>query len=203
MLKLIRIFIGIYLGGTVLIVNAGHGFMNSFEDVEWLPEPGTTPDQIGYRLDNWHEQASLAIETDPQARYALCLEFAREKLAEIEAMVIAVQSESAGDALEHYANYLETAETALTAFPADQLNDDSRLAFAKVLLEHQYILSVNYLDLPKTSRPVMFEAMKKAGRIYGRIAAQLEHKVKESLFFKEEEVRWSTELAEQADIQGI
>ena len=49
----------------------------------------------------------------------------------------------------------------------------------------------------------MFEAMKKAGRMYGRIAAQLERKVKESLFFKEEEVRWSTELAEQADIQGI
>ena len=47
------------------------------------------------------------------------------------------------------------------------------------------------------------KAMKKAGRIYGRIAAQLERKVKESLFFKEEEVRWSTELAEQADIQGI
>ena len=70
MLKLLRIFIGIYLGGTVLIVYAGHGFMNSFEDVEWLPEPGTTPDQIGYRLDNWHEQASLAIETDPQARNA-------------------------------------------------------------------------------------------------------------------------------------
>lgn len=184
------------------LAQAGHGFMNSFADVEWLPEPGRTPDQFGYRLDNWHEQAALTIETDVSRRFALSLEFAREKLAEIEAMVVTNQPQAARSALAQYASYLEVAEDSLLAHTSEQ-REEFRLRYAKALLEHQYVLSVNYLDLPRTSRSVMLEAMKTAGKSYKPVAEQLERKVKASLFFKEEEVRWSTELAEQADIQGL
>jgi hypothetical protein len=200
--KIIRVCLWICILGAASQAHAGHGFMNSFADVEWLPEPGRTPDQFGYRIDNWREQAELAFEADAQERFALSLEFAREKLAEIDAMVVATQPEAARTALTQYVRSLDSAEEALHAHTDDR-RADIHLRYAKALLEHQYILSVNYLDLPRTSRPVVLEAMKTAGQRYAPIAAQLEAKVKESLFFKEEEVRWSTELAEQADIQGL
>ena len=37
-------------------VLAGHGLLNSFNDLKWLPAPGRTPDQWNYRLDQWRDQ---------------------------------------------------------------------------------------------------------------------------------------------------
>ena len=38
---------------------AGHGFMSSFGNIEWLPEPGETPDSAWYTLDGWEEESQL------------------------------------------------------------------------------------------------------------------------------------------------
>ena len=67
--------------------NAGHGLMNTFGDVEWLPDPGATPDQFGYAVDGIRERFELAFAGSIDAELALCLEFAREKLAETSAMI--------------------------------------------------------------------------------------------------------------------
>lgn len=191
----------------LLLVNspatfAGHGFMNSFEDVKWLPDPGTTPDEFGYQLDLWQEQARLAIASDPQARYTLALELSREKLAEIEAMVIKQNTSAAKTAVDAYTEYLDIAERALESH-SEATRPTLNLEFAKTLLEQQYVLSVNYLDLPRDARVLILDTMRIAGSHYDNVVKLFDRKVKESLFFKEEEVRWSTELAEQADIQGL
>jgi hypothetical protein len=181
---------------------AGHGFMNSFEDVQWLPDPGTTPDEFGYQLDLWQEQARLAIASTPKARYTLALELSREKLAEIEAMVIKQNTSAAKTAVSAYTEYLDIAERALESH-SEKTRPTLNLEFAKTLLEHQYVLSVNYLDLPRDARVLILDTMRIAGSHYDNVVKLFDRKVKESLFFKEEEVRWSTELAEQADIQGL
>jgi hypothetical protein len=181
---------------------AGHGFMNSFEDIQSLPDPGTTPDELGYQVDSWQEQVRLAIASSPEERYVLALELCREKLAETEAMVVKENASAAKTAVGAYTRYLDTAAQALESH-SQAARVNLNLEFANTLLEHQYIVSVNYLDLPRDARVLMLEAMRVADSHYGKVSSLLDRKVKESLFFKEEKVRWSTEMAEQADIQGL
>ena len=66
---------------------AGHGFVTTFGDIEWLPEPGRTPDTVGYQFDSWSEAGQLWLATTARQVVDLSLGFAREKLAEAEAML--------------------------------------------------------------------------------------------------------------------
>ena len=181
---------------------AGHGFMNSFADIEWLPDPGRTPDQFGYVFDTWEERARLALASTATDRYTMSLEFAREKLAEVEAMVRQRKTAAARIASAAYRYYIDSAAAALDE-EDESLTGDLGERFAKSLLEHRYIMSVNYLDLPRGSRTVIGDVMIAASAHYERLTPQLDAAFKESLFFKEEEVRWSTELAQRADAQGL
>src|SRR6266487_455426 len=60
---------------------AGHGFMTAFANIEWLPDPGRTPDSAWYRLDAWQEETKLWLARSPEAKVQICLAFAREPLA--------------------------------------------------------------------------------------------------------------------------
>ena len=49
------------LGLWPALVFAGHGLLNSFSDLEWLPPAGRTPDQWNYRLDTWREEYQATV----------------------------------------------------------------------------------------------------------------------------------------------
>ena len=75
--------------------------------------------------------------------------------------------------------------------------------YAIALLEHQYVMSVNYLDLPRDSRRLISEVIDAASAQYELISPRLDDAFKATLFFKLDEVRWSWEVAQQADKQGL
>lgn len=192
------------LAGCLLVstgVPAGHGFLNSFGDIVALPAPGRTPDQLGYGLDRLAERARLALTANTE-RLGVLLEFAREKLAELDAMVRAEDAAAATTAASAYVEYLEEAALTLTELSAE-LHDAQARRFADALLEHQYLIAVEYLDLPRASRPTIGVAVGAARAQYERLAAMLPRAYRDQQFFKEEEVRWTWELAEQADAQGL
>jgi hypothetical protein len=180
---------------------AGHGFFNAFTDIEPLPAPGLTPERMGYKLDLLAERAQLAVTSDTQ-RVALALDFAREKLAELDAMVRSERRPAAATAAAAYSEYIEIAVGALTSMEAAQRDRQAR-DLANALLAHQYLIALDYLDLPRTSRTVIGEVISAARGHYDRLVADLPRAFKETQFFKEEEVRWTWELAEQADAQGL
>jgi hypothetical protein len=70
---------------------------------------------------------------------------------------------------------------------------------ATALLEHQYILSVIYEELPAAARPVVLQVIGGAQERYQDVTKLLPSKKKGALFFKEEEVRWSVQMATRAD----
>jgi hypothetical protein len=181
---------------------AGHGFMTAFGNIEWLPEPGRTPDSTLYKLDAAQEEGKLLLARDPGAKAQLCLTFAREKLAELEAMVKADQSAAAQTAVERYMHYLERAKQLVTEITAAAAKEAVVEAMTNALLEQQYILSVIYPDLPAAKRQVVLTTAHMAGRQYQDIVKFLPAKKKGALFFKEEEVRWSLQMAERADEEG-
>jgi len=181
---------------------AGHGLMSAFGDVERLPNPGRTPDQIAYVFDRWEEHARLALASTATARYILSLQFAREKLAEIESLVRRNIIVSTHVAIAAYTEYIGIAAREIATLDKQtQRNFDQQYAIA--LLEHQYVMSVNYLDLPRDSRRLISEVIDAASAQYELISPRLDDAFKATLFFKLDEVRWSWEVAQQADKQGL
>jgi uncharacterized protein DUF5667 len=179
---------------------AGHGFASAFGNIEWLPDPGRTPDSVLYRLDAIREQSQLLLARTTADKARLCLTFAREKLAELEAMTKAENTPAATTAAQRYQGYLERTKQ----FVSNETGDKEALAeqFATALLEHQYILSVIYPELPVSTRVIVLQAITVAHDHYQEIAKLLPPKKKGALFFKEEEVRWSVDMATRTDEAG-
>lgn len=183
---------------VVAAAQAGHGLINSFAGLEWLPLPGTTPDAVSWPLDRADEAARRLLARDMTARLALLRAHARERLAELDAMVRAGEPAAARRAVAAYAALLEEWTPLLaTAAPALLRSE------AEELLAHQYMLSTNYLDLPRDTRPLILPMLDAAAAHYLALKARLPAGVRDALFFKEEEVRWSREMALAADEQGL
>lgn len=178
---------------------AGHGFMTAFGNIEWLPEPGRTPDSAWYRLDAIQEEGKLLLAGNSVEKLQLCLAFAREKLAELEAMIKTENAQAAQVAVDHYQSYLTRAKMLIDEQSEQTPKDTLVETMANALLEHRYILSVDYPDLPASTRALILKVAAEAGEQYQEIVNLLPAKKKGALFFKEEEVRWSLQMAERAD----
>lgn len=201
---LIPTCLGLQTAGLVgdRTIFAGHGMMTAFGNVEWLPEPGRTPDQAGYVLDAWHEAGRLWLAATPSQVVERALGFAREKLAEAEAMIMVENVDAARVAVEHYWRYVAHAERAALSAPPSRTEsgaDELVEVVAVALLEQQYILTVLYPDLPATSRSVIRDVLDEAQQRYEAVADRLPRTVRGPLVFKENEVRWSIEMALRAD----
>ena len=181
---------------------AGHGLMNSFGDVEWLPDPGLTPDQFSYPVDRIRERLELEWAGSGDEEMALYLEFAREKLSESSAMVKALNADAAAVSIDAYREYIERAAATVEDGPADAA-PGIRHRFISALLEHVYIMSVDYLDMPLGIRKMLSPVFTTAMNHYNLQSAKLPKREKNALFFKEDEVHWSLEMIQQADAQRI
>lgn len=180
---------------------AGHGMLNSFAGIEWLPAPGVLPGEAAYRLDDWDERLRARAARAPEARLGRCLDFAREKLAELEATVDARNAAGAARAVAAYRDRLACAASAVAAAGPQSGTLAERLATA--LLEHQYIVSTGYMDRPRDARRVIAQMIAVAAALYADTVAGLSAQRRESLFFREEEARWSWQMALAADEQGL
>jgi len=175
--------------------------MNAFGDIDWLPPPGTTPDQPLYVIERWFEGIELALARTPAQRIRHCLITARERLAEAAALIAVDNRAAAALAFDEYRRALDTAEKALAEAAAAR--SELALLLAGAVLEHQYIVATDYLDQPRATRTESLRVRDLAGRFYSRVKALLAPTVAASLFFKEEEVRYAWEVAQQADAQGL
>ncbi len=57
--------------------------MNSFANIEWLPEPGLTPNQSFYFLDGFTEKIEILLSQRKEYQGNTYLKLSKEKLAEI------------------------------------------------------------------------------------------------------------------------
>jgi hypothetical protein len=180
-------------------VFAGHGFVTAFGNIDWLPEPGRTPDSVFYKLDALREEGQLLFAREPETKLQLYLTFTREKLAELEAMVKANNKEAAQTAADWRQTYLKRAQALIEAQTDQAKKEEFADRTANALLEQQYILSIDYPDLPAQSRQLVLAIAINIGKQYQDVVKLLPAKKKGALFFKEEEVRWSLQMAERAD----
>jgi hypothetical protein len=206
----VRVFIfpcllsALFLGPTPAL--AGHGFVSTFGNIEWLPEPGRTPDSVWYQLDAVREEGQLLLVQDNAEKVVLYLTFAREKLAEVEAMVKTEDTAAAETAVERYREYITRAQQLIRS--VDKNKESLAETMATALLEHQYILSVIYEELPVGPRVLVPIVIEVAQQHYQDVIQFLSRKKKGALFFKEEEVRWSVQMVlraeeEETENQGI
>lgn len=182
-----RSLLGIaWILGVAAIAHAGHGLSASFASIEWLPDPGRTPDGPLYYWDTWAEDRYLKATTQPSKKLALGLDIAREKLAELEAMVADEDEVAASVALERYRVAVGAARDAFHRAPKELAP-----LLCQALLEHQYILSVDYETMPAATRALMIATVAFADAVYRQAEPELTRGDREAFTFKQNEVRWS------------
>ncbi len=75
------------------------------EDTE-LPDPGITPDSPFYFADKWAKQLSLMFTFREEAKVEKALRYAKERLAEMDAMLVQNKTGAATQATNEYNNWL-------------------------------------------------------------------------------------------------
>jgi len=183
---------------------AGHGMMTSFAAIEWLPEPGRTPDELFYFLDTWSEERALEAASGPREALEVCLRIAREKLAELEAMVRAGNAAAARVAADRYGMFIQRALASLGDPGVSRLEEGQETkalvrSLCRALLEHQYILSVDYETLPRETRKLLTEVVAVADGVYRRVEPRLSPHDRDPLLFAQNEVRWSVQAGMRDD----
>src|SRR5262249_52626895 len=118
----------------------GHGFISAFGNIQWLPAPDRTPDSTWHSLKVVSELGRLLLTRDPETKLRLYLSFAKEKLAELEAMVKSEQGQAARMAADWRQTYLERAKELLDSQPDQDRKEVLAESMAAALLEQQYIL---------------------------------------------------------------
>ena len=66
--------------------------------------------------------------------------------------------------------------------------------FCQAVLEHQYILSIIYEDLPQEARTLLPEVVKESQAAYKKAWQFLPPKKRGAFFWKEDEVRWAVQV---------
>ena len=178
---------------------AGHGLMNAFSDINWLPEAGVTPDEFYYQTDKIAESVELSLKDTPEKKFYLLASHANERLAEMDRMVFELKVEAAEEAILGYKIILEQMASLVVEGSNSMLAD----SLTNQLLENQYIISSQYLDYPKSTRNLVFSVKKAAEDTQEKIDPMVSTSLKGSLFFKTEEIRWSWATAIRADEQGL
>lgn len=180
---------------------AGHGLMNTFADLAPLPAPGVTAATWYWRIERLAEALARAFAATPAMRQAQALAEARERLAELEVVAVAGAQGAVTRTLDAYARSLADAAAATGAGPRERRQ--LALALARALLEQHYLLSLDYLELARAARPPLAAAVAVLAAHYAELRAGLPAGIADSLFFAEEEVRWSWEMAERGHAQGM
>jgi len=120
-------------------------------------------------------------------------------LAELEVMIKAENASAAEISADRYQAYVDQAKQIIRGATDPTIQDALADLTANALLEHQYILSVIYEELPANTRAAVPRVITVAQKHYQEITKLLPAKKKGALFFKEEEVRWSVQMATRAE----
>ena len=183
--------------------HAGHGFMNSFADIEWLPNPGCTPDGFCYVLDTLFEHVVLLVAAVRGNELDPALRFAREKLAETAATLKAGDADAATAAAKRYLALAGRGGASVDGMTGERAAA-ARRRYVDALLEHVYIMTVEYVDFPLDVRArVLTHVFDVQMALFGSARDALPEREREALFFREEEIRWSLDMKAQADAQRI
>jgi hypothetical protein len=84
-----------------------------------------------------------------------------------------------------------------------ELDAEVRVELANAVLEQRYIAATEYQDLPRAARTPLLSSLQAVSASYAAWATTLARPHREALFFREEEARWSVEMAQAADEQGL
>ena len=181
---------------------AGHGLMNSFGGIPWLPTVDTVPGSFRYRLGAARDELRLQMASSPVETMTLAVAQSRQRLAAAELAVRTGKAPAASSALDDWGTRLALAEAALAQLPSGE-QEAARLRLANELLEQQYIVATDYLDLPRAVRPALQAFFDAAAGRYARVRSALSPGRQQGLFFREEEIRWARAQTIAADEQGL
>lgn len=130
------------------------------QEDEGLPEPGITPDSPFYFADRWMEQLVLRFTFREEAKAQKALQYAEEKLAEVDAMLSRNEVRATIQATNEYGNYLAIATRATGQ--AGQKGTHTAEMVAWATSKHLGILGDMADNVPQNAEEAMTQTRERA-----------------------------------------
>jgi hypothetical protein len=135
------------------------GIVSADEETE-LPNPGVTPDSPFYFFDELVEQISLRFTLQAEAKAEKALQFAEERLAEMNCMMARNNVKAAIRAMNGYTARIDTAIEAVAAMGNQGAGTQAMLALG--MAKHTAILDDITGETPEEAREVMIQTRERA-----------------------------------------
>jgi len=149
---------GLILLGSLIITSLLLSGTAYAQEEEELPDPGITPDSPFYFLDNWGKNIGLFFAFGPEAKARKALEYAEERLAEVQAMAVKNRIREVEQATNGYNEFLaivaERAEEARQQGVSDNISEKVALATSK----HLSVLDRVKETVPEQAREAIAQA---------------------------------------------
>lgn len=130
------------------------------QEDEVLPDPGITPDSPFYFADRWAEQLSLMFTFRGEARVQKALQYAEERLAEMDAMLARNKVRATTEAADGYNNCLAIATQAMERAREKGINTSEVVALAAS--KHIEVLDDSIAGAPENAQSILTQARERA-----------------------------------------
>ena len=144
---------------TSALVFCPTGTVFAQEEAE-LPAPGITPDRPFYFFDELAEQIALRFTFGEEARAEKALQYAEEKLAEMNCMMAKNNARAAVRAMSGYTHYIDVAMEAVAASGNRSSSTQAMLALGTA--KHTEIFDDITGKIPEEARQVMTQTRERA-----------------------------------------
>ena len=125
-----------------------------------LPDPGITPDSPFYFADKWAKQLTLMFTFKEEAKVRKALQYAEERLAELDAMLAKNRVREATEANNEYQNCLAIATKSVERAQVEDTGTSEMVALAAS--KHLEILNDRIADAPQNAQVVLTQTRERA-----------------------------------------
>jgi len=125
-----------------------------------LPDPGITPDSPFYFADKWAKQLTLMFTFKEEAKVRKALQYAEERLAELDAMLAKNRVREATEANNEYQNCLAIATKSMERTQVKGTGTSEMVALAAS--KHLEILNDRIADAPQNAQVVLTQTRERA-----------------------------------------
>jgi len=130
------------------------------QEDDGLPDPGITPDSPFYFIDKWAKQITLVFTFGHEAKAQKALQYAEERLAEVDAMLAKKKYEAATQAKNEYQHCLTYATTSMERVQVKGTDTLEKVALA--VSRHVELLNEDIANAPENARMVLTQTRENA-----------------------------------------
>lgn len=135
------------------------------QEEEVLPDPGITPDSPFYFADKWSKQLALMFTFKAENKVQKALQYAEERLAEVDTMITRNRVKEATEANNEYHNYLAVATQYMERAQNNGIDSSETITLA--VSKHLGFVNDSIAGAPENAQMILTQTRERARTCQG------------------------------------